>query len=324
MTETHDKHAKDLKPTFVTHAQNTTESIKSDILDQLFCSRANFPEVATMDDFYLSLAYAVRNRLLHRWINTAHTYFTKGSRTVAYLSAEYLIGPQLGNNLINLGIHEQARRALSQLGISLDGRIADSKGKSQWITGPKSRAQVQDLRGGADAIMVGRTTANADDPSLLCKARKDSGLYRVVVDSSGTLALNAKLLNDDHVSQTIIATTSRCSVARRKLFAKKGAQVLTLPSSSGHVSVKALFNELGRMGLLHVMCEGGGELAFSLIDAGLVDEYLFFVAPLVMGGRSSVPAVAGKGWSLESAPRLRFVGCDRVGDDMVLRATPRR
>jgi starch phosphorylase len=68
----------------------------------------------------MALAYAVRHRLLHRWIQTAHTYFEKESRTVIYLSAEYLLGPQLGNNLINLGIYEEASKAVKQLGRSLD------------------------------------------------------------------------------------------------------------------------------------------------------------------------------------------------------------
>jgi glycogen phosphorylase len=96
------------------------ESIKRDFLENLFTYRAKFPEVATPNDNYLALSYTVRARLLHRWIHTSHTYFSQASRTVAYLSAEFLIGPQLGNNLVSLGIWEPTRQAMEQLGLSLD------------------------------------------------------------------------------------------------------------------------------------------------------------------------------------------------------------
>lgn len=101
-------------------ADAAVETLKSDILQELFSSQARFPEVATKNDIYLSLAYAVRARMLHRWIDTSHTYFHQESRTVVYLSAEYLMGPQLGNNLINLGLMETARKAVAAMGFTLD------------------------------------------------------------------------------------------------------------------------------------------------------------------------------------------------------------
>ena len=92
---------------------------------QAFCDNlaylcARFPEVATLNDRYVALAYSVRDRLLHRWINTAQTYYQLRSRSVCYLSAEFLMGPQLGNNLVNLGIYDQVREAMKQLGLDLD------------------------------------------------------------------------------------------------------------------------------------------------------------------------------------------------------------
>src|SRR5262245_7873107 len=70
--------------------------------DNLAYMLARFPAVATPHDRFLALAYAVRDRLLHRWVRTAEQYFTKRSRSVLYLSAEFLIGPQLGSNIANL------------------------------------------------------------------------------------------------------------------------------------------------------------------------------------------------------------------------------
>jgi starch phosphorylase len=98
----------------------TADDIRAAIVEKLFCMQAKFPEVATRHDYYLALAYAVRDLLLRRWIDTAYTYFARESRTVIYLSAEYLVGPQLGSNLVNLGLMEEARAAVSGLGLDLD------------------------------------------------------------------------------------------------------------------------------------------------------------------------------------------------------------
>lgn len=99
---------------------NSVAAIKRDLTEKLFCMLAKFPEVATVNDYYLALAYTIRDRLLHRWIHSAHTYFARESRSVIYLSAEYLLGPQLGNNLLCLGIYDQAREAVGELGQNLE------------------------------------------------------------------------------------------------------------------------------------------------------------------------------------------------------------
>jgi starch phosphorylase len=98
----------------------TAASLRAAIEEKLFCMVARFPAVASRNDYYLALAYAVRDRILHNWVRTAHTYFERASRTAVYLSAEFLIGPQLGKNLINLGLYDTAGEALRGLGLSLD------------------------------------------------------------------------------------------------------------------------------------------------------------------------------------------------------------
>ena len=98
----------------------TADEIRAAVVQKLFCMQAKFPEVATRCDYYLSLAYAVRDLMLRRWIDTAHTYYEKESRSVVYLSAEFLMGPQLGANLINLDIMEEVRAAVTGLGLDLD------------------------------------------------------------------------------------------------------------------------------------------------------------------------------------------------------------
>jgi len=96
------------------------EAIKNSFLDDLFYMQGKFAALATRNDYYMALAYAVRDRMLQRWISTAATYTREASRTVAYLSAEFLMGPHLGNNLLNLGITDTVRLGLSELGLNLE------------------------------------------------------------------------------------------------------------------------------------------------------------------------------------------------------------
>src|SRR5690349_24614662 len=100
------------------------DAFKHAFLDNLFCVQGKTPALATQHDYYMALAYTVRDRMLHRWISTATAYASHGSRTVAYLSAEFLMGPHLGNNLVNLGIYEEVRQAVAELGLNFDGLLS--------------------------------------------------------------------------------------------------------------------------------------------------------------------------------------------------------
>ena len=96
------------------------EALKTAVLDDLFYVQGKFPALATKNDYYMALSYAIRDRMLRRWVSTAATYTKEASRTVAYLSAEFLMGPQLGNNLINLGIFTRVQEAMLEIGLDFD------------------------------------------------------------------------------------------------------------------------------------------------------------------------------------------------------------
>jgi starch phosphorylase len=99
------------------------EALKQAYVDNLFYLQGRFPEVATAHDLYMAAAYTVRDRLLDRWIKTARTYKQSQARTVCYLSAEFLLGPHLVNNLINLGIMEPAREAGEELELDFEAIV---------------------------------------------------------------------------------------------------------------------------------------------------------------------------------------------------------
>ncbi len=98
----------------------TKEALKNAFLDNLFYVQGKFPALATKNDYYMALAFAVRDRMLQRWISTAAAYTKQASRTVAYLSAEFLMGPHLGNNLINLGILDRVKQCMAELGLDFE------------------------------------------------------------------------------------------------------------------------------------------------------------------------------------------------------------
>lgn len=206
-----------------------------------------------------------------------------------------------------------------KLAESLDGRIADSAGRSKWISGSAARAVVQGLRRQADAVLVGAGTVRLDNPSLLPRPAKGRSPYRVIVDAAGRVPASLRVFSDEFASQTLLATTKRCPVRRRRDYAARGARVMVLPDSGRGVSLPALLKSLHGLGVLHVLCEGGGELAASLVRADLVDELVLFMAPVIIGG-DGVGAMGGKGWPLADAPRLRIVETCLVGGDVMIRA----
>ena len=98
-------------------------TLKRAIADNLFYVQGKFPTIATGNDYYMALAYTVRDRMLQRWLVSSDTYFQQKTRMVCYLSAEFLLGPHLGNNLINLGIYDRIHQAVEELGLDLDELI---------------------------------------------------------------------------------------------------------------------------------------------------------------------------------------------------------
>ena len=109
-------------------------SLRRDLIGKLYFELAKFPEVATLNDQFLALSFAVRDRILHRWVESSRTYLEGKHRSVIYLSAEFLIGPQLGANLLALDLQGVARTALDELGISLEAMIEheEEPGNRLW------------------------------------------------------------------------------------------------------------------------------------------------------------------------------------------------
>jgi diaminohydroxyphosphoribosylaminopyrimidine deaminase / 5-amino-6-(5-phosphoribosylamino)uracil reductase len=209
---------------------------------------------------------------------------------------------------------------VSKAGMTLDGRIADRAGRSRWITSPAARRMVQDMRRRSDAVLVGAGTAAADNPSLTVR-RGAAQPYRVIVDGNGRTPADAVVFRDAFAARTILATTRRCPAAHAQACAAHGAAVWRLPGRRGRVDLGAVLTALGRLGVLRVLCEGGGEMNAALLDGGWIDEAAWFVAPAMLGG-SGVPVIGGAGRSLADRVRFRMESSMKVGPDILVRAVP--
>lgn len=202
---------------------------------------------------------------------------------------------------------------------SLDGRIADAAGRSRWISSPASRLEAHRLRAEADAVLAGIGTVLADDPLLNVRGVKVRRQPLIVaLDSSFRVPRRARIFGNERV---LIATTRKASVTAMKKF-PHGAKILVLPSEKGRVSLKALLKELGRLGVAHVLVEGGGRVAGSFISEGLADRFVCFVAPMLIGGTASKNSLV---WPDElNAARKelgikpRLAGMTKAGPDLVL------
>lgn len=208
-----------------------------------------------------------------------------------------------------------------KMATSLDGRIADGAGVSQWITGEESRARVQGFRREADAVLVGTETLRADDPSLQPRPAEGRRPWRIVPDRRGTLPLSLRVFSDEDRERTLCVLGGGAAAGRREALEERGvAWMESAEDGEGLVWGEVLTRLAAERGVMQVLCEGGGRLAGALLKAGLVGELLWFQAPVVLGAAGR-PAVEGA-YALAAAPRFRRVELEVLGADVFARYEP--
>ena len=172
-----------------------------------------------------------------------------------------------------------------KLAMSLDGKICDNFGQARWISCEASRKITGRLRETVDAIMVGAETIRKDNPSLLSHGRRNDDLIRVVVTHSGKLPKNAQIFTDGAPNETRVFRVGRvCGVLKNRAWSTDAIDAKDL---------KDVLRQLGKMGVMHVLCEGGLGLATALAEAELVDEWVTVLAPIVIGKNKVEKAVRG-------------------------------
>ncbi len=225
---------------------------------------------------------------------------------------------------VEVGVENEACRALNhaylsaleegrpwvtvKAAITLDGRIADSDGESQWITSEEARAVGHRLRDEHDAVMVGAGTLRADDPSLNTRLSGGRDALPVILDTELSCAKDARVLSAGRrpVLYHAVDVDSRSELPADTVGVPRGAQ--------GWLDLEAVLNDLQGRGVHSVLVEGGGQVIRSLLDRGMVDRIELFIAgKLLVGGPGWV---GGAPYALSTAPGFQVVRSDQIGPDL--------
>ena len=202
--------------------------------------------------------------------------------------------------------------------MTLDGKIAACTGASRWITGEAARAHVHQLRHQYRGILAGVGTVLADDPQLTCRLPEGRSPVRVVCDTRLRTPVTAQVVRTAGEVPTLLATC--CGEEERWVpYQAAGCEILRLPEREGHVDLGALLDELGRREVDGLLIEGGGALAWSALEQGLVQRVYAYVAPMLLGGAGAKTPVEGKGFPAPAqAVRLGAWEVTRLGGDLLL------
>lgn len=211
--------------------------------------------------------------------------------------------------------------------MSLDGKIATRTGRSRWITGPEARALVHLWRHQADAVAVGVSTLLQDDPALTTRLEGDDAPGRtprkVVFDAVARTPVAARVFApgpDGRPAQVTLVVGPDAPASRVRDLEAQGATVLAMPGNQGRPDVASALRALAADGVVELLLEGGGTLAWSFLAADAIDRVAWFVAPKLVGGRGATP-LAGLGVAgMEEAIALRGTTVRQVGDDLLIEA----
>lgn len=201
--------------------------------------------------------------------------------------------------------------------MTLDGKIAACTGHSRWVTGETARAHVHETRNRLSAILVGVGTVLADDPLLTCRMEGGRNPVRIVCDSHLRTPLTSQLIRTAKEAPTLLAAVERGETAEE--LEEAGAEILLCKEKEGKVDLADLMTKLGARGIDSVLLEGGGELAFSALEAGVVHRVQAYIAPKLVGGRTAKTPLGGAGFpTMDRAVRLEHLTLTRLGDDILM------
>ncbi len=194
-----------------------------------------------------------------------------------------------------------------KMAMSLDGKIATYTGDSKWISSNDSRNEVHKLRNKYAAIMVGVNTVNVDNPRLTSRIENGHNPIRIICDSNLRIDPDAHVL--DGTVKTIIATAKLADIPNADVITTFGDQV----------DLNELMTQLGERGIDSILLEGGSTLAFSALSVGIVDKVTFYIAPMIIGGKTAPTSIGGSGVeSIADTFKLDKINTRVVGSDVVV------
>jgi 2,5-diamino-6-(ribosylamino)-4(3H)-pyrimidinone 5'-phosphate reductase len=200
--------------------------------------------------------------------------------------------------------------------ISIDGKLATTTGDSK-LSSKNDLIRLHKLRTKVDAILIGKNTVKKDDPLLTVRYSKGKNPTRIILDSSGTISSNSKILQTSSEIKTIIAVCKKITKKNLEKLEQFPIDVMVL--GENQVNVKSLLQNLGRRKIKTVLLEGGGSINWEFIKNNLVDELFITITPYILGGTDSISLVQGKGFdTILKSTKLRLKSVRRIQNDVVL------
>ncbi|MDP8942116.1 MAG: 2,5-diamino-6-(ribosylamino)-4(3H)-pyrimidinone 5'-phosphate reductase [Thermoproteota archaeon] len=209
-------------------------------------------------------------------------------------------------------------QVLINAAMTIDGKIATNLGDSK-ISSKQDLRRLHRLRSSVDAVIIGISTVIADNPKLTVRLVKRHGTtpVRIIVDSIGRIPLDSKILKSASKINTIVAVTKRASDERVDKIKSAGAIVIVAGTKT--VDLKELFFILKKMGFNKILVEGGGELNWSILQLGIVNELMVTVAPRIVGGRTATTLVEGDGYDrISDSIKMELIKMSRQNNGEVV------
>ena len=197
--------------------------------------------------------------------------------------------------------------------ISIDGKIATRTGRSN-LSSKKDLVRVHTLRKSVDAILIGKNTVKVDNPSLTVRHVKGKNPIRVILDPTGSLSTESKVIKTAKKTPTILVVSENASRNVENLVAK-GAQVIRCGKKK--INIKKLLQILGKRGIKRIVVEGGGTTNWYFFKEKLVDEIIITVTPYVLGGSTAISLVEGIGFeNISNSFKLKKI--KKIQNELVL------
>ncbi|QYR22513.1 bifunctional diaminohydroxyphosphoribosylaminopyrimidine deaminase/5-amino-6-(5-phosphoribosylamino)uracil reductase RibD [Paenibacillus sp. sptzw28] len=223
-------------------------------------------------------------------------------------------------------VHHMTHRRpffISKAAMTLDGKLAASTGHSKWITGEEAQLEVHQIRNEVDAILVGINTVLTDNPHLTTRLPEGGkNPIRIILDSQLRLPDDAHVTDCSEV-QTWVVTKLDADPEKVYKLEQMGVEVLSVPETRFGLDLHALSDILHRRGVTSLLVEGGSEVNGSFLRANLIDKWIIYIAPKVLGGRHSITPYGGEDLELmDEAIKVKVHSVRQCGEDICITAYP--
>ena len=200
--------------------------------------------------------------------------------------------------------------------ISIDGKISTNIGDSK-LSSKSDSIRLHKLRSKVDAILIGKNTLLQDDPLLTVRYTKGKNPIRIILDSTGSIPTNSRVIKTSNDVQTIIAVSKK--ISKKNLLRLQKLPVEVIMAGENSINLKLLLKKLSSKKIKTILVEGGGTVNWEFIKNNLFNELIITLSPFLIGGTDAISFVEGKGFAkISNSPNLKLKSIKRLKSYLVL------